>query len=123
MAAADPVVHVVDDDPAVRDSVTGLIRLFGLAVEAHASAEAFLAATGARGCGCVVADVNLPGVSGLELLRRVRARRDAVPFILMTGRVTDLIAAEAAQAGARLLEKPFDPGELVGLVRAAIGAG
>ena len=110
-------VYIVDDDAAVRDSLALMLGLDGYATALYADAEAFLAALRDDWAGCVVADLRLPGKSGLELQAEVRARGAALPFIIMTAHGDVPSARTAFQARAiDFLEKPFDHAQL----RAAI---
>lgn len=117
MPAAALTVYVVEDDAAVRDSLALMLGLAGYSTALFADAEAFLAAYRAEFAGCVVADLRLPGKSGLELQAELRARGSTLPFIVMTahGDVPSARAAFQAQA-VDFLEKPFDHAQL----RAAI---
>ena len=116
----DAVVHVIDDDEAVRDSVAFLLGSAGLTVRAYESARQFLdSATDLLGT-CIVTDVRMPGVSGIELLRTLRDRGDVVPVIIMTGHGDVPLAVEAMKLGAAdFLEKPFDDEALLAAVRNA----
>ncbi|MDB5476360.1 MAG: fixJ [Phenylobacterium sp.] len=117
----DPVVHLIDDDDAVRDAVSTLLRVCGLQVRAYASAEAFLGSAPAEAPGCVVTDVQMPQMTGLELLERLGANRAVLPVIVMTGRAERSMAAEALRHGAvAFLDKPFAPEELLAAVHSAI---
>jgi RNA polymerase sigma factor (sigma-70 family) len=110
-------VYVVDDDAAVRDSLSLMLGLAGYATALYADAEAFLAAYRDDWAGCVVADLRLPGKSGLELQAELQARGAALPVIIMTAHGDVPSARSAFQAQAiDFLEKPFDPAQL----RAAI---
>jgi FixJ family two-component response regulator len=117
MPAAALTVYIVDDDAAVRDSLSLMLGLAGYATALFADAESFLAAYRDDWAGCVVADLRLPGKSGLELQAELRARSSALPFIIMTahGNVPSARTAFQAQA-VDFLEKPFDHAHL----RAAI---
>jgi FixJ family two-component response regulator len=110
-------VYVVDDDAGVRDSLALMLGLAGYRTALFAHAEAFLAAWQPAWAGCVVADLRLPGKSGLELQAELRARGAKLPFIIITGHGDVPSARTAFQAEAvDFLEKPFDHGQL----RAAI---
>jgi FixJ family two-component response regulator len=110
-------VYIVDDDAAVRDSLSLMLGLGGYSSALFADAEAFLAAWRADWAGCVVADLRLPGRSGLELQAELRARGSALPVIIMTAHGDVPSARTAFQAQAiDFLEKPFDHAQL----RAAI---
>jgi len=110
-------VYIVDDDAAVRDSLALMLGLAGYSTALYADAEAFLAAWRADWAGCVIADLRLPGKSGLELQAELRARGAALPFIIMTAHGDVPSARTAFQAQAiDFMEKPFDHTQL----RAAI---
>lgn len=120
MSRPEPfTVFVIDDDPAVRDSLGLMLGLEGYRVALFADAESFLAAYPPDGAGCVVADLRLPGMSGVELQAEVLARGGRIPFVVITahGDVASARRAFRAQA-VDFLEKPFDHAQL----RAAIGA-
>jgi RNA polymerase sigma factor (sigma-70 family) len=114
---AELAVYVVDDDASVRDSLALMLGLAGYATRLFADAESFLAAFDARWSGCVVADLRLPGMSGLEMQARVRERGSRIPFVVITAH-GDVPAARAAflQQAVDFIEKPFDDAQL----RAAI---
>lgn len=119
--ALEPIVHVIDDDEAVRESLGILLTLHGFAVACYASAEAFLALPRGDRRGCIVSDLEMPGLCGLTLLQRIAAEPNGLPVVLMTGRPEPRIASEAERLGAlALLRKPFSPTELLSLVRAGI---
>ena len=117
MERAEIQVAVVEDDAAMRDSVVRLMRSEGLAAEPFATAEAFLSELPRRPPRCVLADLRLPGMSGIELLRAVMERRDASAHHHRTRRRS---TGRCGRQGRRvqLIEKPFDPEALV----AAAGA-
>jgi two-component system response regulator FixJ len=120
--ALPPAVHIIDDDDAVRDSLAVLLEVRGVPVVTYGSAEAFLAALADGAEGCVVTDVQMPGMNGLELLAKVRAGGHALPVIVATARSGRTLAAEAmAQGAAALLEKPFAPDDFVEVVKQAMG--
>jgi FixJ family two-component response regulator len=113
-----PLVSVVDDDVSIRKSLDRLIRSVGLEVRAYASAEEFLNATHPRKADCLILDVRLPGMSGIELLHHLIARNCKVPVIFITAHGSDEVArAEAAsdQTVAYLI-KPFNADELLDAV-------
>jgi RNA polymerase sigma factor (sigma-70 family) len=113
MPAAALTVYIVDDDAAVRDSLSLMLGLAGYNTALFADAEAFLAAYREDWAGCVVADLRLPGRSGLELQAELRARASALPFIVMTAHGDVPSARTAFQAHAvDFLEKPFDHDQL-----------
>ncbi len=109
MAEAALAVYIVDDDPAVRDSLSLLLSLRGYRTATFASAEAFLEALRPDWAGCLMADIRMPGMSGLQLQGELAARRVALPVVIMTahGDVDSARAAFKAHA-VEFLEKPFD---------------
>jgi len=107
-------VHVVDDDDAVRDSLSMLLETAGYAVETYDSAYAFLDAVSSLGTGCVLTDVRMPDIDGLALQRRLAESGIRLPVIVMTGHADVPIAVQALKAGAMdFLEKPFDDAQLL----------
>jgi two-component system response regulator FixJ len=115
------VVHVIDDDDAVRDSLTFLLRTVGIEVQSYPSAGAFLDAVAGAQLKCVITDVRMPGMSGIDLLRRLRELKIDVPVIVITGHGDVPLAVEAMKIGAAdFLEKPFDDDTLLASVRSAL---
>jgi two-component system response regulator FixJ len=115
------VVHVIDDDTDVRQSLAFLLSTAGLAVQVHESAVAFLKALPKVEVGCIVTDVRMPGMDGLELQRRLQADKNAIPVIVMTGHGDIALAVEAMKAGAvDFIEKPFDDEVLIGAIKSAL---
>jgi two-component system response regulator FixJ len=121
---SDATVHLVDDDEAIRESLSFLLGTAGLEARPYDSAEAFLAALPAAGAGCVVTDVRMPGMNGLDLVRRLRELGSSLPVVVMTGHGDIPLAVEAMKAGAvDFIEKPFGDETMIRAVRAAIGHG
>ena len=115
------VVHVVDDDEAMRQSLAFLFRTARIQAETYQSAAAFLDALPQIKAGCVVTDVRMPGLSGIDLLRRLKELNAALPVIVITGHGDVALAVEAMKGGAAdFLEKPFDDEALLGAVRSAL---
>src|SRR4051812_4374524 len=115
------IVHVIDDDDAVRDSLSFFFKSAQIAVETYSSAPDFLKALPNVKGGCVVTDVRMPGMTGLELLKHLRAEKNAIPVIVITGHGDVPLAVEAMKYGALdFLEKPFDDVELLSAVRSAL---
>jgi RNA polymerase sigma factor (sigma-70 family) len=114
------VVYVVDDDASIRDSLSLMLGLGGYSTRLFADAESLLAVFRDDWAGCIVADLRLPGISGLELQQRVRERGSAIPFVIVTahGDVPAARAAFRAQA-VDFIEKPFDDAQLRGAIDAA----
>lgn len=114
-------VHIIDDDEAVRDSLVTLLDASGFAVSAYASAAAFLDGIEGAVSGCVVTDVCMPEISGLELLRRLSERLPQFPVIVLTGEADVPTAVEALKNGALdLIEKPYSAETIVAAVRQAL---
>jgi two-component system response regulator FixJ len=114
-------VHVVDDDEAVRDSLSMLLEAAGLSVTAYDSAAAFLDGLDAAAPGCVVTDVRMPQISGLELLRRLGDQQARFSVIVLTGAADVPMAVEALKSGALdFIEKPYDAATILSGVRAAL---
>ncbi|MDB5429550.1 MAG: fixJ [Caulobacter sp.] len=115
------VIHIVDDDEAVRRALSLLAQSAGHPVAAHSSAESFLANVPADSGGCVVTDVRMPGMTGLQLQQAMRDRGLDLPIIMMTGHGDVAMAVEALKAGADdFLEKPFDDRVFLGSVGRAL---
>ena len=116
-----PSVFVVDDDDAMRDALVQLLETAGLRVEAHADGSAFLAACGPDRPGCVLLDMAMPGMSGLEVQAALRAQGLNIPVIFLTGHGDIPMAVQAMQAGAAdFLEKPVQGITLLERVRLAL---
>jgi len=119
--SAEDIVHVIDDDEAVRDSLAFLLRSAKVQVRTYDSAVAFLEASADMKTGCVITDVRMPGIDGIELLRRLQQRDVKVSVIVVTGHGDVPLAVEAMRIGAvDFLEKPFDDDTLLASVRAAL---
>ena len=117
-----PLVAVVDDDIAVRESLESLIRSTGLEARVFASAEAFLAGSPPPKPNCLVLDVRLPGMSGIELHQRLVARNYEVPVVFITAHASDDRARSEAASDwtVAYLTKPFGEDELLDAVNAAL---
>ena len=122
MPTENGVVYVIDDDDALRESLIFLLRSALIEVRDYASAAAFLDALPDLGDSCcVVTDVRMPGVSGIDLLKRLRELKATAPVIVMTGHGDVPLAVEAMKIGAiDFLEKPFDDEVLLASVRSAL---
>ena len=115
------VVHVIDDDEAVRDSLTFLLNTARLAARAYDSATAFLAALPNAEPGCIITDVRMPEMSGVDLLRRLKELNVPMPVIVITGHGDIQLAVEAMKIGAiDFIEKPFDDERLLTSVKSAL---
>ena len=120
----DQIIHIVDDDDAVRQSLEFLLKSAKLSVQTHESAAAFLAALPGLEPACVITDVRMPGLSGIDLLKRLKSLGKLVPVIVITGHGDVPLAVEAMKIGAvEFLEKPFDDNVLLAAVRAALKRG
>jgi FixJ family two-component response regulator len=116
-----PVVHVVDDDPGFRDSLRSLLESDGLAVETYADAEDFLARYAPEGPACLLVDVRMPGMSGLQLQDELQRRRIGVPTVFITAHGDVAMAVRAVRRGAiDFVEKPFDDVTMIQRVREAL---
>jgi two-component system response regulator FixJ len=117
----EPVIYVVDDDEAVRQSLEFLLKAAGVAVRSFDSAKAFLDTLPEVGFGCVVTDVRMPEITGIDLLKRVKDAKPELPVIVITGHGDIALAVEAMKIGATdFLEKPFDDDHLLAAVRSAL---
>ena len=118
------VVHIVDDDEAVRQSLAFLLSSTGLAVRLYDSATAFLAGLASVKGGCLITDMRMPDMTGLELLHQLRAKACGLPAIVITGHGDVALAVEAMKAGAvDFIEKPFDQEAILTAVKAALERG
>jgi two-component system, LuxR family, response regulator FixJ len=114
------LVHVVDDDEAMRQSLEFLLDSAGFEVRLYESAKPLLDALATLSRGCVLTDIRMPGIDGLELLRRIQANGKAVPVIVMTGHGDVPLAVEAMKLGAHdFVEKPFEDESLLAALRSA----
>lgn len=105
---APPIVGVIDPDPVARNGLSTLLRGLGIDVSTFDSAESFLLATNGRHVGCLIVDLLLPGMSGLELLRRLRSAGNDVPVILLADESDVPTAVAAMREGATdFIEKPY----------------
>ena len=119
----DPLVFVVDDEPAIRDSLALLLRSVGLPTRTFDSAQSFLDAFQPVPNACLLADVRMPGMSGLELQETLRARGLKVPVIVLTGHGDIAMAVRAMKAGAAdFIEKPYNDQVLIDSVNRALAA-
>jgi two-component system response regulator FixJ len=115
------IVHVIDDDEALRESLAFLLRTARIEVRTYASAAAFLDVLPEAGGSCIITDVRMPGMSGIDLLRRLQELKIGVPVIVITGHGDVPVAVEAMKIGAMdFLEKPFDDEVLLASVRSAL---
>jgi two-component system response regulator FixJ len=114
-------VHIIDDDQAVRDSLAFLLQSMRLPAAVYESGTAFLATLTIEHQGCIITDVRMPDITGIELLRRIREMNVQMPVIVITGHGDVPLAVEAMKLGAfDFFEKPFDDEAIVAAVRRAL---
>ena len=117
----EPIIYVIDDDDAVRQSLEFLLKTAGMTVRGFENAKAFLDILPRVEHGCVITDVRMPGMSGIDLLRSLKDTNPELPVIVITGHGDISLAVEAMKIGAiDFLEKPFDDDQLIAAVRAAL---
>ena len=121
MPSEDATVHVIDDDLAARDSLAFLLRTAKLPVKTYESASAFLDVAAGIKSGCIITDVRMPEIDGIELLRRLKALKVTIPAIVVTGHGDVPLAVQAMKIGALdFLEKPFNDEAMLASVRLAL---
>lgn len=121
--AEKTVIHVIDDDAAMRDSLVFLLDVNGFQTEAFESSNAFLSRAASNAPACIVSDIRMPGMNGIELVRKLKSDGIPCPVILITGHGDVALAVEAMKAGAiDFIEKPFDDAVLLDAIRAALSA-
>ncbi|GAB4181075.1 MAG: response regulator FixJ [Rhodocyclaceae bacterium] len=121
--AETPVIYVVDDEPAVRDALRLLFQSVGLVVRGYATAMEFLEQPLSGGPGCLVSDLRMPIMGGLELLQALRSRGSTLPAVIISGHGDVKLAVRALKYGAAdFIEKPFDDQDLLDAVNAALAA-
>lgn len=114
-------VAIVDDDDSMRDALQGLLKAVGLSAQAFASAEEFLKSGQHRQTACLIADIRMPGMSGLELQAQLNAENCRIPTIFITAHGDAKLRMQALRAGAvEFLAKPFDDEALLESVRGAL---
>jgi two-component system response regulator FixJ len=119
----EPLVHVIDDDEGVRTSLAFRLEMEDLANRTYASPLEFLAVANSIKSGCIVTDVRMPEMSGLELVRRLQDRGVTLPIIVITGHGNMPLAVEALRAGVKdFIEKPFDDEVLLSAIRRALAS-
>ena len=122
MSPQGRLIYIVDDDEAVRDSASILLLSHGMDSEAFSSARQFLAAFDPARAGCLLLDLHMPEMSGLELLEVLRARGTLLPIIVVSGRRDAALDLALRHAGAMaILSKPVDETELLPLIHKALG--
>ena len=117
----EPIIYVIDDDDAVRQSLEFLLKTAGHTVRSFETAKAFLEILPGLHSGCIITDVRMPDITGIDLLRRVKAHDVDIPVIVITGHGDISLAVEAMKLGAvDFLEKPFDDDQLLAALRATL---
>jgi len=115
------LVAIVDDDDLMRSALEGLLKAAGLPAQTFASAEEFLKSGQQRQAGCLITDIRMPGMSGLELQARLSAERCRIPIVFITAHGDEKMRMQALRAGAaEFMAKPFDDEALLESVRAAL---
>jgi FixJ family two-component response regulator len=116
-----PLVAIVDDDGSMREAISNLLAAAGLHTVTFDGAQSFLQAESRHSTACLVVDVRMPGISGMELHNQLMASGDVIPTILISAHLDDSLRARARSAGiACCLDKPFAPEELIECVRTAL---
>jgi FixJ family two-component response regulator len=119
--AGIPLISIVDDDDSLRNSLDNLIRSVGFRAQGFASAEAFLSSNQAHDTSCLILDVRMPGMNGLDLQRQMVAANWRIPIIFITSHADDDARARALEAGAvDFLPKPFREEDLLNAIDAAL---
>ena len=119
--SAIPVISIIDDDESIRAGLNNLVRSLGYAVYAFASAEAFLQSAQLHNTSCVIADVRMPEMSGVELQSHLRRQGNRVPFIFITAVPEESSRRQALREGAIcFMTKPFDEGRLISCLDTAV---
>lgn len=119
--AAPATVHIIDDDSAVRESLVALVQMRGLQAKGYPSAEAFLISLQPSDTGCIVCDVRMPGLTGLQLLEKLTELKSTLPVIIITAYADVPTAVRAMQAGAvTFLEKPANDVDLIAAIQQAL---
>ena len=123
MSAADPLISIVEDDESLRQAMVGLVRSLGYRVAGYPNAEDFLAADARERSNCVVTDIQMPGLSGIDLKERLVADGVATPVIMVTARAEAAIEDRARACGAFcFLKKPFEAETLIECLGRALAA-
>jgi FixJ family two-component response regulator len=119
--ATIPLISIVDDDVAVRNSLDDLLQSIGFRTHSFASAEAFMSSNHVRDTACLILDVRMPGMNGLDLQCQIASTNRRIPIIFVTSHADEVARARALQHGAvAFLYKPFREGELIKAIDAAL---
>jgi FixJ family two-component response regulator len=120
-SAARPLVVVVDDDKSIRNAARNLLKAAGFAAATFADAESFLGSASRAAAACLVADMRMPGMTGLELYRALVATGECIPTVIITAHPEELTQLRAREAGITCyISKPFAPDDLLECVREAL---
>lgn len=118
---SDPIIYVIDDDESVRHSLEFLLDVAGIRVRSFSSADAFLKSSPPLAGACVITDVRMPGMSGVELAEELRRKGTNIPVIVVTGHADVPLAIQAMKAGVTdFIEKPFDDDVMLAAIRNAL---
>lgn len=121
MTETKPTIFIVDDDPSVRESTQLMLKSVGFDVKTFASAQDFISAKLQQGLGCLILDVRMPGISGLDLQEKLVSAKSLLPVIFITGHGTVPMSVRAMKAGAvDFLQKPFEEQDLLDAINRAI---
>ena len=121
MPKAKPLISIIDDDESMREAINGLMRSLGYRVAAVASAREFLSSRHVRRTSCLIADMQMPGMTGLELYQRLSASGKPIPVILITAYTDNGVRERALAAGViGYLSKPFEEDDLLACIRSAL---
>jgi two-component system response regulator FixJ len=121
MAISHPIIAVIDDDAAVRNSLKFSLELDGFAVRTYANAAELLGSGNVTDLQCLIVDQDMPRMTGLELIAMLRAQGVKVPALLVSGRLAPAVTRQASVAGIPVIEKPFLGNRLTDSIRAAVG--
>lgn len=123
MAQDQPLISIIDDDDGLRTALTGLVRSLGYRAQGFASAEDFLAAGAAPKSACIVTDIQMPGISGIELKAQLAREGCVAPVIMITARTEAGLQEKAIASGALcVLKKPFAPEALIACLDKALSS-
>jgi len=118
---AKPLISIIDDDESMREAIKGLVKSLGYRVETAASAQEFLSSPHVRRTSCLITDMQMPGMTGLELYQRLSTSGKPIPTILITAYPDDGVRERARSAGViGYLSKPFDENDLLACIRSAL---
>lgn len=124
MIKTTPTVFVIDDEESVRHALGEMLSVFGYTVVVHQTADSFLNSLTPQQHGCVIADVRMPGMDGIELVRELSRRKVAIPVVVISGHADIAMAVAAIKSGAEdFVEKPIDDGQLVAAINRGLTRG